>query len=214
MTQILIKTRELRAHLIITSKDPVRYQLQGVNVQGSNNFTYRLASTDGHRLLVTYPVLEKVDNLDELNIIISHDDIKRIVTGNKNEFVILKIENDRYYLDSLEIRPIDGTYPDIERVVPSFDTLETQGQPVIQSHFNFKYLADAGKVSKLLDHTTVPVMYLNKTQDASAVIGYKNGFMVLMPVSAAKAATEKKRNGLKENLELFAARRTSNKKAA
>ena len=213
MTKMLIATRELRAHLIITSKDPVRYQLQGVSVQGSNNSTYRLASTDGHRLLVTYPVVEDSSRAP-LDIIIKNDDIKSIVTGIKNEFVILKIENDRYYLDSLEIRPIDGTYPDIDRVVPDFDTLETNNKPVKQSHFNFSYLGDAGKVSKLLDNTTVPVMYLNKTQDASAVIGYKNGFMVLMPVSADLAATEKKRNGLKENLELFAARRTSNKKAA
>ena len=213
MTKMLIATRELRAHLIITSKDPVRYQLQGVSVQGSNNSTYRLASTDGHRLLVTYPVVEDSSRAP-LDIIIKNDDIKSIVTGIKNEFVILKIENDRYYLDSLEIRPIDGTYPDIDRVVPDFDTLETNNKPVKQSHFNFSYLGDAGKVSKLLDNTTVPVMYLNKTQDASAVIGYKNGFMVLMPVSADLAATEKKRNGLKENLVLFAARRTSNKKAA
>ena len=96
---IELKTKELRAHLLITSKDAARYYISGINIKTSNNI-YRLASTDGHRLLVTYPMItektmQKHTGQDQLDITISNDDIKRIVTGNKNEFVILKIENDR-----------------------------------------------------------------------------------------------------------------------
>lgn len=213
---IELKTKELRAHLLITSKDAARYYISGINIKTSNNI-YRLASTDGHRLLVTYPMItektmQKHTGQDQLDITISNDDIKRIVTGNKNEFVILKIENDRYYLDSLEIRPIDAEFPEIKRVIPVFNELETNDQPVIQSHFNFSYLNDAAKVSKLLDNNAMPVMYPNKTQNKAAIIGYNNGFMVLLPMR--NDTSDKDRARLKDNMNLLITSNTSNKEAA
>ena len=211
--KIILKTKELRAHLLITSKEVTRYYVTGINIKSLDNSRYRLASTDGHRLLVTYP-MQKHEPQDQivLDITIPNDDIKRIVTGNKNEFVILEIENDRYYLDKLEIRPIDGKFPGIKRVIPNFNELETNNQPVIQSHFNFSYLNDAAKVSKLLDNNAIPVMYPNKTQNKAAIIGYNNGFMVLLPVS--NSANKEKRDKLKNNLDLLINSNTSNKEAA
>ena len=208
---IELKTKELRAHLLITSKDVARYYITGINIKSLDNFKYRLASTDGHRLLVTYPKQEHTGQ-GQLDISILNDVIKRIVTGNKNEFVILKIENDRYYLDQLEITPIDGSYPEIKRVIPNFNELETNNQPVIQSHFNFSYLNDAAKVSKLLDNNAMPVLYPNKTQNDPAIIGYNNGFMVLMPVR--NSANKDKRDKLKDNMHLLITSNTSNKEAA
>ena len=207
MTTITLKTKELRAHLLITSKDAARYHLQGINIKTSNN-TYRLASTDGHRLLVTYPA--SIGNYSPLDITIANNDIKRIVTSNKNEFVKFKIENDRYYLDQLEIIPIDGDYPDIERVIPDYDELETNDQPVIQSHFNFSYLNDAAKVSKLLDNNAMPVLYPNKKQNKAAIIGFNKGFMVLLPMR--NDTSDEDRARLKLNL--LDISNTSNKEAA
>ena len=204
---IELKTKELRAHLLITSKDAVRYYIAGINIKTSNN-TYRLASTDGHRLLVTYPA--SIDNYSPLDITIANNDIKRIVTSNKNEFVTFKVENNKYYLDQLEIIPIDGDYPDIKRVIPDYDELETNDQPVIQSHFNFSYLNDAAKVSKLLDNNAMPVLYPNKTQNSAAIIGFNKGFMVLLPMR--NNTSDEDRARLKLNL--LDISNTSNKQAA
>ena len=208
---IELKTKELRAHLLITSKDCGRGHISGINIKTSNNLTYRLASTDGHRLLVTYP-MRKQTGQDQLDITISNDDIKRIVTGNKNEFVILTIKNNKYYLDRLEITPIDGEFPEIKRVIPDYEAYETNNRPVIQSHFNFSYLNDAAKVSKLLDNNAMPVLYPNKTQNDPAIIGYDNGFMVLMPVR--NDTSDADRDKLKDNLDLLEPINTSNKEAA
>ena len=215
--EIELKTKELRAHLLITSKDVARYYLNGINIKSLDNFRYRLASTDGHRLLVTYPMItektmQEHTGQDQLDITILNDDIKRIVTGNKNEFVILKIENDRYYLDQLEITPIDGEFPEIKRVIPDYEAYETNNRPVIQSHFNFSYLNDAAKVSKLLDNNAMPILYPNKKQNDPAIIGYDNGFMVLMPVR--NSANKDKRDKLKDNLDLLINSNTSKKEAA
>lgn len=162
-----IKPNELKAISLAASTEETRYYLKGVFIEQYESGEISLAATDGYRLhVLNYKNREEVID----SFILSSTDIKRIdglvkiaqkaVGRNQAASVVVFIDKPSRDHCTLEISiglvdgekssfrcdPIDGTFPDYRRIVPSRDR-EEQGSPQC---FNAVYLADFGEAAKLL----------------------------------------------------------------
>lgn len=127
------------------SKDAVRYYLNGVFF--GSDF---IAATDGHHL-------KKLDSPSRAHTFIMPCELVEILTSMGGEFDLysykngmLKIENPEYTIIS---RTIDGTYPDITRVIP---TDRTTGVPFDSSVFK-KALKRIKELSKVYESKEYPI---------------------------------------------------------
>jgi len=172
---IKINLSVLLSALIIAPKKDVRYYLNGVFVSVD-----RVVATDGHRMFgydlsATYQ--EGGDNFDNDQpiepIIIPRESIeqlnKSLTAKERRDAVITIIKiNDHYVLchGSIEImfKPIDGKYPDYKRVIPKDYT------PKYHSSYNWAYMADFQKISKLLGNKFGVARLLPNGNDSALVI--------------------------------------------
>lgn len=131
----------LKAVMLAAAKKDVRYCLNGVMVRNGE-----LVATNGHMLLLIRS--ESIKSDDEY--IIDNDTLKMIVTVHKG----IKGDNRVEVVDSMtttginkiHITPVDGKFPDINRVIPQ----ETSGEI---AHFNYEYLLACQKANgEFLDH--------------------------------------------------------------
>jgi DNA polymerase-3 subunit beta len=176
-TIITVSTDLLRAALICASTEKVRYYLNGVYVDP----TGYVVSTDGHRLFCG-----KIDVSDLPEFkgwIIPSDVIKRALTGYKNKTIT--ISPDR--CGDISCQPIDGTYPAWRRVLPQGDLSGVAAQ------FNPAYIADLGKMGKLLGASGALPAHVHHNGESPAGITFPNcpdAFAVLMPIRSAHAAPD------------------------
>ena len=131
----------LKAVMMAAAKKDVRYYLNGVMVRNGE-----LAATNGHMLLLIKSESIKSDG----EYIIDNDTLKMIVTSHKGTKGDTRIE----VVDSvaitgkskISITPVDGKFPDINRVIPQ----EPSGEI---AHFNYEYLLACQKANgEFLDH--------------------------------------------------------------
>ena len=128
----------LNSALVFAAKKDVRYYLNGLNIYHKNGFIKAIAATDGHCL----QVLTNSTNVNELgeldSFIVPYDDCKRLVaifsTEDINSVAIDEILK--------HVKPIDGRYPDVKRVIPDSKAIEIN-QMVMG--INYKYLAKIGQ---------------------------------------------------------------------
>jgi DNA polymerase-3 subunit beta len=139
MTTITVNADMLRAALMCASAEETRYYLKGVYVDPAG----KLVSTDGHRMFVgTIDLAASEHNPAPGSFtgwIICRDVLKRALAGHK--LPMITIAPDR--VGDIACQPIDGTFPDWRRVVPS----EISGNV---AQFNPAYVADMGKIGLLL----------------------------------------------------------------
>ena len=118
----------LKAVMLAAAKKDVRYYLNGVMVRNSE-----LAATNGHMLLI----IKSDDIKSDGEYIIDNVSLSMIATVHKD----IKGDNRVEVIDSMtttgsskiSITPVDGKFPDINRVIPQ----ETSGEI---AHFNYEYL--------------------------------------------------------------------------
>lgn len=183
--QSTINLRVLSALSLFASKDETRYYLNGVCVEiEERSVTY--VGTDGHRMLA----YREDAAPDEPNHGLTGTFI--IPTSHCKHFKLDKEEEGRAILSQAAVNrltiahgfmdvtflPIDGVYPHWRKALPQ--TLAS-GVP---AQFNLKYLADFGKVAKLLE---IGQPFIGHNGEAPAFIwfsGHPNVMGIAMPVKA------------------------------
>lgn len=176
-TIITVSADTLRAALICASTDKHRYYINGVYVDPKGY----IVSTDGHRLFCA-----KIDVSDAAPFtgwIIPSDVLKRALTGYKNKTVDIAPNR----CGDIACQPVDGTYPDWRRVIPQGDLSGAVAQ------FNPAYVADLGKIGKLLGASGALPAHIHHDGDAPAGVTFPNApdaFAVLMPIRSAHSAPD------------------------
>lgn len=179
--------RALKAATFCASSEETRYYLKGVFAEYKDGELI-LVATDGHRLLAVHPENNgPAPHGPAFGIIIPLDAIARIKINKYATQGDLVCEAGQWALHYEGIKigftPIDGTFPDWRRIVPS----ETSGEA---AQFNAAYLNDFAKASKLLGGDTRPVVAYNG--EGPALIGFQSdieAFGVLMPFRASIVPT-------------------------
>ena len=131
----------LKSVMMAAAKKDVRYYLNGIVVRNGE-----LAATNGHMALMIKSESIKSDG----EYILDHDTLKMILASHKG----IKGDNSVMVVDSvaitgknkISITPVDGKFPDINRVIPQ----EPSGEI---AHFNYEYLLACQKANgEFLDH--------------------------------------------------------------
>lgn len=134
----------LKAVMFSAAKNDVRYYLNGVMVRNGE-----MAASNGYMALLIKSESIKSDG----EYIIDNDTLKMIVTSHKS-IKGIKGANRIEVIDSMtttgsskiHITPVDGNYPDVNRVIPQ----EPSGEI---AHFNAEYLLACQKANgEFLDH--------------------------------------------------------------
>ena len=165
----------LKAVMMAAAKKDIRYYLNGVMVRNGE-----LAATNGHMALIIKSDSIKSDD----EYIIGNDTLKMIVTSHKG----IKGDSRVEVIDSMtvtggskiHITPVDGKFPDINRVIPQ----ETSGEI---AHFNAEYLLASQKANgefldnkypwiKLQHNGLSGAKFESEDEDGNKLIG------VVMPV--------------------------------
>ena len=126
----------LKAVMFSAAKKDVRYYLNGVMVRNGE-----MAATNGHMVLIIKSESIKSDG----EYIIDNDTLKMIVTSHKG----IKVDNRVEVIDGVvttgkskvHITPVDGKFPDVNRVIPQDPTGEI-------AHFNYEYLLACQKANE------------------------------------------------------------------
>lgn len=184
MTTITVNADMLRAALLCASSEETRYYLKGVFVDPAG----KLVSTDNHRMFVgTIDLAASEHNPAPGSFtgwIICRDVLKRALAGHK--LPTITIAPDR--TGDIACQPVDGTFPDWRRVVPS----EITGTV---AQFNPAYVADMGKIGLLLQDKpkrgyssaglTARIHHNGEAPAGVTFPGVEDAFAILMPIRGA-----------------------------
>lgn len=172
--KVLITKNVLQAMSILASKKDVRYYLNGVYVIGTLD-KVRFVATDGHIL----GLYQNEDYLPDENfdLIIPNEVIAKL---EKNKDHVLSCEEGKWQIDNMIFTPIDGKFPDYQRVLPRGDISNEVAQ------FNPDFIARFQKVGKLLVKNAVPTIGHNGGSSALVDIGHMNFIGVMMPIRTEK----------------------------
>lgn len=188
--QIEVPMQVLDAATICASKNDVRFYLNGVAIDKGH-----VVSTDGSRAFAC-----KIDELDEnLSLIIPTEAIKafikKVPSKNRKGHCVIsldlkakqgKISNFPLQVHELFI-PIDGKYPDWQRIFPRSAPSEYQGH---YPTFNWAYLADFQKVHKALGGNGIQVGLRPQSVSEAALVDFdgtlfdQHAKAVIMPLRA------------------------------
>jgi DNA polymerase-3 subunit beta len=174
--KIAVSTAMLRAALLCAGDEHLRPHLRGVRVDASG----KLVSTDGHRMFVGKINLARSDvepgSFEGWTI--CRDALKRALTGYKQDM----IEISPTRIGDLSCQPVDGSFPDWMRVLPSEPTGDI-------AQFNPHYIADMGKIGALLTGSKSGLnahIHHNGNGPAGVTFpGAGDAYAVLMPVRAS-----------------------------
>ncbi len=175
-TILTIPTDILRAALICASTEEARHYINGVYVDPLGY----VVSTDGHRLFCA----KILGDLPEFKgWIIRSDVIKRALTGYKNKTIDISPNR----CGDIACQPVDGTYPDWRRVIPSGDMSGEVAQ------FNPTYVYEMGKIGRLLGGKSSLEAHLHHNGESPAGVTfplYPSAFAVLMPIRSSHTAPD------------------------
>lgn len=177
----------LYATALHQSTEETRYYLNGVYVEpyrGEHGHGARLVATDGHRLSVSYDPGAMVSDDTGASVILPIDkSLYRHLTNRKAERAAWDGETLTVFdfndspLGMAPCRPIDGTFPDWTRVVPSECSHSSPGIA-----FDPKLLATYEKIAKAFGEAC---LHITPNGDGPAWItlgGVKSWHGVLMPM--------------------------------
>ena len=144
----------LKAVMLAAAKTDVRYYLNGVMVRNGE-----VAATNGHMMLLIKSEGIKSDG----EYIIDNDTLKMLVTSHKGikGYIHVAVVDSMTITgkNKISITPVDGKFPDINRVIPQ----ETSGEI---AHFNAEYLLACQKANEeFLDSKQV---YVNLQHNGQA----------------------------------------------
>jgi DNA polymerase III sliding clamp (beta) subunit (PCNA family) len=137
---MLIATDLLKAALLCASNEETRYYLKGVHLTTSGH----MVTTDGHRMFVA-----RLNDKPAADVIIPLADVQAALkmVGPRCK----EIDVDGTKIASIMYTPVDGTFPDWRRVVPTGEETHTKPEDsAAHVHFNHAYIGDLAKMGKAL----------------------------------------------------------------
>lgn len=172
---MLIPTDLLKAALICASSEESRYYLRGVHLATSGH----MVTTDGHRMFVA-----RLAERPTADVIVPYDAVTAALkmVGARCKEIEIDLAANR--IGQIQYTPVDGTFPDWRRVVPT--GLEKPSNKADDApgrvHYNLSYVGDFAKMGKLLDGA--PMMHPTSASNPALVTfgERENCFAVLMPV--------------------------------
>ena len=178
-----IETKSLLAALNCTAVKDIRFYLQGVYVNFKTAERFTCSSTNGHMLYVSIGQIDNLynDDLSGLSLIIPNEVIKKL--DKKKDYVNFEVLGDnRYIIDDQIFTAIDGTFPQISRVVP--ETLNDS--EIAVSSYNPEYLVRAQKALNTYYQNKASTTYpIFQRGNASGVMhaGSNECQVVIMPIN-------------------------------
>ena len=143
---MLLATDLLKAALFCASNEESRYYLRGVHLSTSGH----MVTTDGHRMFVA-----RLNEQPAADVIIPLDDVKAALklAGARAQEVEVDLAANK--IGQISFQPVDGTFPDWRRVVPTGEE-SPSNKPELNDgpenvHFNHAYIGDLSKMGKALD---------------------------------------------------------------
>jgi len=138
---MLIPTDILKAALICASQEESRYYLRGVHLSTSNH----LVTTDGHRMFVA-----RLAERPSADVIIPYNNITAALKLAGARCREIEVTGDR--IGQIAYQPVDGTYPDWRRVVPTGEELPSDKPDDASGrvHFNNRYVGDFERMADIL----------------------------------------------------------------
>ena len=143
---MLIPTDLLKAAILCASSEESRYYLRGVHL----STTGHMVTTDGHRMFIA-----RLTDRPAVDVIIPLDDVKAALklAGARAQDVEVEVLANR--IGQISFQPVDGTFPDWRRVVPTGEE-SPSNKPELNDgpenvHFNHAYIGDLAKMGKVLD---------------------------------------------------------------
>jgi hypothetical protein len=140
---MLLATDLLKAALLCASNEESRYYLRGVYLATSGH----MVTTDGHRMFVA-----RLAERPTADVIVPYDAVAAALkmAGARCK----EIDVDGTKIASIMYTPVDGTFPDWRRVVPTGEETPST-KPELNDgpehvHFNHAYIGDLAKMGKLL----------------------------------------------------------------
>ena len=142
---MLISTDLLKAALVCASSEETRYYLRGVYLTTSGH----MVTTDGHRMFVA-----RLAERPTADVIVPYDAVTAALkmVGARCKEIEIDLATNR--IGQIQFTPVDGTFPDWRRVVPTGDETPST-KPELndgpeRAHFNHAYIGDFAKIGKLL----------------------------------------------------------------
>lgn len=210
MTKLIIKAEYAELIAPFRSTEETRYYLRGFNTKQAPQGGVLICATDGHTLGLFHDAAGVVECADKQcgdTWLLTSDSIKAcksnkrdglarwLVILEKDLFVVLadsaenaegaaRNANDpEIVLHRAVISPIDGVFPDYNRVIPSSDVFgPCQGTPT----YNAEYLAKFGKVGKSGNGygAAITIHAQNEIEPAIVQTGREDFIGVIMPVQS------------------------------
>ena len=145
---MLIATDLLKAALFCASQEESRFYLRGVHLSTSGH----LVTTDGHRMFVA-----RLNERPTADVIVPYADVQAALKLAGARAKDIEVTADR--IGQIAYVPVDGTFPDWRRVVPTGEetpsTKPGANDGVEHVHFNHACIGDFAKMGKLLGGTSM-----------------------------------------------------------
>ena len=135
----------LKAALVCASSEETRYYLRGVHLATSGH----MVTTDGHRMFVA-----RLTDRPAADVIVPYDAVAAAIkmAGARVEDIEVELLANR--IGQIQYTPVDGTFPDWRRVVPT-GLERPSSKPELNDgpehvHFNNRYVGDFEKMADIL----------------------------------------------------------------
>lgn len=142
---MLIATDLLKAALVCASSEESRYYLRGVHLATSGH----LVTTDGHRMFVA-----RLNERPDADVIVPYDAVAAALKLAGARVKDLEIDLTTNRIGQITYQPVDGTFPDWRRVVPTGEEMPSDKPGANDGpehvHFNHTYIGDLAKMGKIL----------------------------------------------------------------
>ena len=142
---MLIATDLLKAALVCASSEESRYYLRGVHLSTSGH----MVTTDGHRMFVA-----RLTDRPAVDVIIPLDCVKAALKMAGARVKEIEIDLAANRVGQIQYTPVDGTFPDWRRVVPTGEetpsTKPGANDGAEHVHFNHRYVGDFEKMADIL----------------------------------------------------------------
>lgn len=177
---MLISTDLLKAALLCVSSEETRYYLRGVHLATSGH----MVTTDGHRMFVA-----RLNDRPAADVIVPIDDVKAALKLAGARAQEIEIDLAANKIGQISFQPVDGTFPDWRRVVPTGEEMPSS-KPELNDgaehvHFNHAYIGDLAKMGKILDGASM-LHPRSASHPCLATFGERaDCFAVLMPMRRA-----------------------------
>lgn len=189
----------VQAALSIAPQDDTRYYLNGVYVHQLQDLAVRLVATDGHRLFVCSIAKDQEIAWARKGAILPASQLQRIAKylGKKAPAVRVTfgVNHPSMKVDEIDgiatfqVKPIDGEFPDYQRVVDAAAVVFTQErEEMSMTQIDSKYLKAAGMLAAQLESRGVIPFLAEQNSQAASVFTFPEVPEALLYIMSQRTA--------------------------